>query len=829
MTRRDGTGSMVGGKPVTGGARRAGPATSEARLTAAAAVMTVLASLCLVNVFIRQAWILPAVGAVVVVAGCGHLARRTTVWRWVVPLACAGALLGYLVLAFGRQDAAFGVLPSPASVRTLVALARLGTEEILTYSVPIAPLPGTTFLTVVGVGATALAVDTLAVTLRRVALSAVPLAGFYIVPLTVTAAGVPWAAFAVAAGAYLSVLLIETRERVGRWGRAPQGVIIRRTVRAVETNHLAALGRRVGVAVIGAAVVLPVMVPGVDRGFLRGSGPGSGSGPNTISVVNPILNLGQDLRRPAEQQLLRYRTSGGGGYLRIVGLDAFDGQSWEPSRLRVTRDQNLDGPLPTPEGLASGTATTPVQTTLSIGPLDQKFLPVRYPAARIEVAGEWLYDRPTANIFSGDNDTSTRELSYTLAHLDVAPTPEQLRAAPAAGRGFEQFLDLPDDLPEVVAATAREVTAAADTAFDEALTLQTWLRSPEFRYDIDAPDENGASAVVDFLDQRRGYCIHFASTMAVMARSLGIPARVAVGFTAGRSVADGEYIVTTHDAHAWPELYFAGAGWLAFEPTPSVRTGEPPGYAQGSAAGQQDGLAANQPATSAEPLPTPQGGQRPQDQGDDGSGNGSADNSPLPVVPTALVLGTMAGALVPALVGGWVRRGRWRRAGSSPAELAEAAWADIRGTTRDLRARWPSAETPRQSVDRLVVEHGLDPVAAQALRRLGQGIERARYAPARPGVRVGSRSVEATAPSGTSTGPGTSTKSEIPADPRHDAAQVRAAMLASAPRRARLWAHLLPAASSDVVRAVGRKLADGLGSADIAISGVGNRFKPHRR
>jgi transglutaminase-like putative cysteine protease len=779
--------------------------------------MTVLASLCLVNVFLRQAWILPAVGAVVVVAGSGHLARRTTVWRWVVPLASAGALLGYLVLAFARDDAAFGVFPSPPSVRALVGLARLGREEILAYSVPIAPLPGTTFLTVVGVGATALAVDTLAVTLRRVALSAVPLAGFYAVPLALTTAGVPWAAFAVAAGAYLTVLLIEARERVGRWGRAPQSAGVRRTARRVETGHLAVLGRRVGVAVVGAAVVLPVMLPGVDRGFLTGSGPGSGNGPNTISVVNPILTLGQDLRRPAEQEVLRYRTTGGGGYLRIVGLDAFDGESWEPSRLRVTRDQNLDAPLPTPEGLAGSTPAAPMRTTLSIGPLDQKFLPVRYPAARIEVAGEWLYDRATANIFSGDNDTSTRELSYTVAHLDVAPTPEQLRAAPVAGRGFEQFLDLPDELPEVVAVTAREVTAAADTAYDEALTLQTWLRSPEFRYDIHAPDEDGASAVVDFLDQRRGYCIHFASTMAVMARSLGIPARVAVGFTAGRSVGGGEFVVTTHDAHAWPELYFPGAGWLAFEPTPSVRTGEPPGYAQGSAAAPRDGQAAAQPSDAAAPLPAPQGGERPEDRGDEGSVDGSTDGSRLPVVPIALVMAGATAVGVPALVGAWVRRRRWRRAESSSAELAEAAWADIRATVRDLRGRWPSAETPRQSVDRLVVDHNLDPGSAQALRRLGQRIERARYAPA------GSRSAGSQSAGSRSAG-----SQSVAAATRGEVDLVRAAMFAGAPRRARLRAHVVPTAYSEVMRALGRRVADGLGAADNALSVVGNRFKPRR-
>src|SRR5690606_28639518 len=80
------------------------------------------------------------------------------------------------------------------------------------------------------------------------------------------------------------------------------------------------------------------------------------------------------------------------------------------------------------------------------------------------------------------------------------------------------------------------------------------------------------------------YCEQFAASMAIMARSLGIPARVAVGYMPGSNVGDNTWEVKVHDAHAWPELYFEGFGWIRFEPTPSQQTGSPPSWTESAQA-----------------------------------------------------------------------------------------------------------------------------------------------------------------------------------------------------------------------------------------------------
>ena len=143
---------------------------------------------------------------------------------------------------------------------------------------------------------------------------------------------------------------------------------------------------------------------------------------------------------------------------------------------------------------------------------------------------------------------------------------------------------MPRDIDPRVLAQAREVTTGQPTEYDQALALQTWLRDPtEFTYnqtvDASVGDGNGSQAILAFLQTRQGYCVHFASTMAVMARQLGIPARVAVGFALGHTV-QGKQVVGLHELHAWPELYFQGSGWVPFEPTPGGPASQPPSWAR---------------------------------------------------------------------------------------------------------------------------------------------------------------------------------------------------------------------------------------------------------
>ena len=134
----------------------------------------------------------------------------------------------------------------------------------------------------------------------------------------------------------------------------------------------------------------------------------------------------------------------------------------------------------------------------------------------------------------------------------------------------DHYLRLPDELPERVRTLAADLTADAPTAYDQALALQTYLRS--FPYTLDLPEPSESSDIADYFlfDLQRGYCDYFATAMVIMARSVGLPARLAVGYATGAFDADtGSYHVTLAEAHSWPEIYFPGIGWIPFEPTPA--------------------------------------------------------------------------------------------------------------------------------------------------------------------------------------------------------------------------------------------------------------------
>lgn len=130
------------------------------------------------------------------------------------------------------------------------------------------------------------------------------------------------------------------------------------------------------------------------------------------------------------------------------------------------------------------------------------------------------------------------------------------------------YLALPSRLPQRVVDLAKEATAEADTPYAQALALEAYLRS--FPYDLEVAKPPEGRDVVDYFlfELQRGYCDYFASAMVVMARSVGIPARLAVGYAMGSyDFQRGAYVVTEKDAHAWPELYFPDYGWIPFEPT----------------------------------------------------------------------------------------------------------------------------------------------------------------------------------------------------------------------------------------------------------------------
>lgn len=161
---------------------------------------------------------------------------------------------------------------------------------------------------------------------------------------------------------------------------------------------------------------------------------------------------------------------------------------------------------------------------------------------------------------------------YTVYGSVSAASEEQLSAA---GTDYPEWvtdrnLQLPDDVPDRVRGEAEKVTAAGTSAYEKAKLLEAYIRA--FPYDllVDSPP-SGADAVDFFLfEQKRGYFDYHATAMAVMARELGIPARVAVGYALDpKEVAEGGlYTIRKDDAYTWVEIYFPGYGWVNFNPTP---------------------------------------------------------------------------------------------------------------------------------------------------------------------------------------------------------------------------------------------------------------------
>jgi len=773
---------------------------SRTRLTIFSALATLLASAAMGAVFDQLSWLLPVLGVIAIVAGIGELSRRFGLPAFLGPVLAAVGVLGYVTAVFAGEPAIGRLLPGPAALASLREQVTQGFGDIRVYAAPVPTRSGMVLITVVGVAAVALVVDLLAVTLRRASLAGLPLLALFAVPAAVVSKGVGVLPFLLGGIGYLGLLLAEGRDRLARWGRSLGG---RRAANAptayafefAESSPLATAGRRIGVAALGAAVVIPALIPGLHPG-LFGAGGGNGlptsSGSDTVATYNPIARLKGYLLDKHPRELMRVTTSDPNpDYLRMVGLDIFDGTTWSESPLSVSKESKISkGRLPAPDGLAPDAGTAQAESRIKVGDLDVHWLPAPYPAKNVKVKG-WNYDKATATIFS--TRSSTRRTSYTVVSRKVTPAPDQLRRAPAAGSRLDPFLKLPGPLPDAIVNQVNAIVAGQPDDYSKALALQKFFRTG-FRYDVTVPAGNGVSALENFLRDKAGYCEQFAAAMAIFARQANIPARVAIGFTRGERQDDGSWRITTADAHAWPELYFEGAGWLRFEPTPlgEGRAVEP-GYTAG-ASGPASGTSI-QPGRPDPGTGSPSGGlDRKLDRLEPGTGpvppadlkvaKSTGSGPPLELV----LLGLLALALMvaPALGRAITRRRRWSRAGT-PVERAHAAWAELRDEASDFGHAWAPSDSPRAAGSGLIRGAGLSGAAVEAVRLLVRAEERARYSrsPADAG--------------------------ELPTA----VARVRAELAGRATRARRWQARLVPRSSLVLAGAAAGAAADALDAADL--------------
>jgi transglutaminase-like putative cysteine protease len=245
-------------------------------------------------------------------------------------------------------------------------------------------------------------------------------------------------------------------------------------------------------------------------------------------------------------------------YLRGMTYDLYTGRGWANSALDTKQLRSGESIQP----LSPGRKAT-LQRIQILVPRDELLYAIPEPA-RFGVNVRARYRGPDDLAFVRGSLAS-----YEVLSLTASPTVQELRLAgpevPSAIRS--RYLQLPP-VPERVRALAMELTAGLDTAYDKAVAIEGFLRS--FQYDTEVPEPAEGKDVVDYFlfELKRGYCDYYASAMVVLARLAGLPARMASGYVLSEyDYAAGLYLVRERHAHSWPELYFRGHGWVAFEPT----------------------------------------------------------------------------------------------------------------------------------------------------------------------------------------------------------------------------------------------------------------------
>ncbi len=319
----------------------------------------------------------------------------------------------------------------------------------------------------------------------------------------------------------------------------------------------------------------------------------------------------------------------------------------------------------------------------------------------------------------GDHGQNTRGATYEVSSLDVQPTADQLAEAPEPSTALRnQYTKVPKSLPAVVAETARKVTAGSTSHYEQAVKLQDYFAvTGGFQYDTQVDVGTGRDAIAKFLKDKQGFCVHFSFAMAAMARTLGIPARVAVGFAPGTPEADGTVSVGLKDAHAWPELYFEGVGWTRFEPTPN--RGSVPAYTQSTVPGSDVPDPARPSAsTSTEPSAAPSASESctAQLRKLDGCASqapaiaaGGDPRGPWWYVQiVALGLGALLLLTIPFSPMLWRTRMRSVRLGAHGRTESEAAvhtlavWEELTDTAWDFGIPPDESLTPRKAAARMV-------------------------------------------------------------------------------------------------------------------------------
>ncbi len=709
--------------------------TGHVRISLAAWAATVLGALVLTPVF-SGAFLLISAFLCGVVTGVGILLQNWRTPRFLVPVIQLVVLVELISLSFLKDTLRFGIVPWRETAIEFNQQMVNAMDSINRFSAPLPPDEHLTLFASSVIAAAGLLIHLVAVQLRQAAWAGLLLLTMYTVPAATVHGGLPALLFIPPAVGYIVLLSAEGRTRLSRWGRRISGVSHLDAAEPIEASALGQAGRRIGITVVALAALLPALLPALPEGVigngLSGSGTGTGIGA-TISASDPMLDMGKNLKRGDNVTALTY--SGGpanGVYLRLTALDLFDGRTWRISP-RAEGRKISDDALSQPPGFTGDLSKVPqvkmkIEVTRNFR---SQFAPVPYPLRTISLQKNWRYDATALDVVSSNGQVVGGQ-DYSLSYYDLQPTSEQLSDAINAGEPDRYTSEVPSNTPKDIKALAAAVTAGSNgNHLAEAAKLQSWFRSGEFTYSTATGGASGMRALTAFLtDNKTGYCEQFATGMALMARILGIPARVGIGFLPGQPDKDGKHVVKMHDMHAWPELYFQGVGWVNFEPTPSARVATTPNWTSPAAPGSNGPTTAPSTApvtpgaTESNPIDKPENPRNLPNE----SGLGTIDTGNWFTNGGGKAIGISLGVIlllaIPWLIRVLTRRRRFAR---PPGRLGvEGLWAEIRDTSRDLGLDWSDVATPRQLGEWLVTKVPAE-TQPQAVR-LARGVESTRYA-----------------------------------------------------------------------------------------------------
>jgi transglutaminase-like putative cysteine protease len=797
------------------------------RLTLAAAVATVLASIALYPLLDSGEWFWNGIGAVIVVAAVGAATRRRAIPAVLCFLAAVGGLFLYLNVVFAGRQSWAGLVPTGASLHHLQLLLKQAMTETSKYAPPVPARPGIVLLTVAGIGFVAVLTDVLAVRLHRPAIAGLPLLVLFCVPLTTDASpGAVGATLVFCAGmvGYLGLLSADGRNRLRLWGRLIHPWQDDAHSQGPDVRPLAAAGRRIGSAAVVLALALPLLIPGLKAHRLfPGDGTGKGNGPGSHSQITfpqPLALLNTDLHETHAVPVLTYRTTDSTPpYLQVYVLDNLSNNEWKMAHPDATTTLSSRGLPPVPGLRTIAAVGGPVlRETITLGTNLVKsgnvsYLPLPYPARQVQVAGAWRVDPRTLSVLS--SSAGLAGLHYSVFAKDVNPQPGDLRAAgaPPAYLGGDFSVPAAYRTPKMMR-LFHNIIAGRTTPYGKAVAIQQWFTAPgRFKYTLQVSQAQSPHALIDFLTKsRQGYCQQFAFAMAVLARLANIPARVVVGYTQGSFTGNNTWQVKTSDAHAWPELYFPGAGWLRFEPTPPNNVGQagqatasappysiplsgsagtvnpsPGGNAQTDPSAQQNSAGAHKVGLNNNKKTAPGGAA---------GVSGHQRHGAPPIVPVAIAL-LVVMLIAPATTRALGRRWRWWRA-QDDVSRAHVAWHELRNDLTDYRIAYRASESPRALGRRITRSLGLAGAERDALERIALAEERASYAAS-------------------------------PADSaqlKADEARVRGAVARGCPTSGRFLAVVAPPSALIPVRAAAQQLLDVFGWMELATTKVLRRLAP---